>query len=89
MIEHLNIKGKLDLKEVSVFLVLKPNLNPPLGTFEVKNRQKQIRNEKVKAPQSKRGKNYKKDKPLNTTKPSSQTLKKFLICHFVAIKVQR
>jgi hypothetical protein len=40
MIEHLNIKGKLDLKEVSVFLVLKPNLNPPLGTFEVKNRQK-------------------------------------------------
>jgi hypothetical protein len=47
MIEHLNLKGKLDSREGSIFLVLRqnlnpPHLNPPRGVFEaqkiVKNR---------------------------------------------------
>jgi len=38
------------------------------------------------APQSRRGQKLKKNNPLDVTKASSQTLKKFLVCFYVAIK---
>jgi hypothetical protein len=40
-------------------------------------------------PQSRRVKNSKKQIRLNATKASSWTPKKFLVCCFVAIKVQK
>jgi len=40
-------------------------------------------------PQIKRGQELKKKKPPNTIKVGFQTPQKFLVCCFVAIKVQR
>jgi len=40
------------------------------------------------ALQNRRGQNFKK-KPPNTTKVGSQTPKKFLVCCFVVVKVQK
>ncbi len=39
-------------------------------------------------PFNRRGQNFKK-KPPNTTKVGSQTPKKFLVCCFVVVKVQK
>jgi hypothetical protein len=44
---------------------------------------------KLHPPKVKGIKNSKKNKLLNITKNTSQTLKTFLVCCYVAIKVQR
>ncbi len=40
-------------------------------------------------PQVEGGQKFKKKKPLNATKASSQTLKTILVCCSIAIKVQK
>jgi hypothetical protein len=64
--------------------------NPPIVASDtltiIKNG---LKNEKVIAPENKRGWNLKKNKAPNTTKADSQTPKKFIVCCSVAIKVQR
>ncbi len=67
----------------------KKTWTPFFSAFEnTNNNWKWIRNEKVTTPQNKSFKKS-KNKPLNTTKASSQTPKNFLVCCFVVIKVPK
>jgi hypothetical protein len=59
-----------------------------LTYLHTKNLQKQIRNERFMAPQSRGGENLKK-KTIEHYKIGSQTPQKFFVCSSVAISVQR
>jgi hypothetical protein len=63
-----------------------PSPHPTLGTLTIIENRLEMR--KLWPPKLKRVENSKK-KPPNTTKVGSQTPKKFFLCYFVAIRVQR
>ncbi len=58
----------------------KQNLNPPIGTFD--------ENEKVMAPQSRRGKEFQKKITIHY-KAHSRTPKKIFLGCYVVIRVER
>ncbi len=77
--------------EGSVVFGVQKKFEPLLLVYLVhSNHEKQNKIEKVSAPQS-RGvkKKNKKNKPPNVTKVNSKIPKKFFICCFVVIRVQR
>ncbi len=59
-----------------------------LTYLRTKNLQKWIRNEKFMAPQSRGGEKL-KQKTMKRYKIGSQTPRKFFVCSYVAISVQR
>jgi hypothetical protein len=65
----------------------------PCGSFLLYHvsqfQQKWNKIEKFMAPQNKKVKNSKKNKPPNATNVGFQTLTKFLLCFSIVIRIQR
>jgi hypothetical protein len=69
-----------------MFLMSKQNLNPFYWRiWRTKNYQKNNRIEKVMVPQSRKGQELKKNKPLQ--RPILEHPKKFIVCCSISIKV--
>jgi hypothetical protein len=91
MSDHFKCSGQARSKgRAPLFLVSKMNLNSSYWRmWRTKNRQRQIRIEKVMTPQSKRGQELKNKQTTKHYKTSSQSSKKFFVCCYAANRVQR
>jgi hypothetical protein len=90
MKDHLSVQGRPNPRGgVSLFLVSKQNLKPFYWhNWHIKNYQKRIRIEKVTTPQGEGAKNSEKQ-TFKYYKAHSWSPKKFLVCCYVAIRMQR
>jgi hypothetical protein len=91
MSKHLSAQGRPDLRGELYLLILmsKQNLNPfSWHIWHINNCWKWIRNEKVMTPPKVKGVKNSKKQTTKHYQSHSQTPKKFLVCRFVAIRVQ-
>jgi hypothetical protein len=88
VIKHLSAQGKLDPREgLHYFWCSNKTWIPLLGASDTQTiLGKGLEMRKLQPP-NKGGSRTQKNKPLNTTKASSQTSKKFLVCSSVAVRV--